>query len=689
MDESRTCRLTGRLIRCEVVLFFTMLWAILPYSGTMVLTTCGNLHPQDLKVETSQEFEPGMTTPEKLYYRYLHIDESSNSLFVGAMNHIIRLNVANISNKFDHYKLKVQATDLQISYCKYDAKPEIPDCQNHIRFIERYMTSDPNQIYFCGTGASEPLGYTLNIDVMETSDGQGISAESMCPNDPFQNSTALYVESGNPGNVSALYSGTSASGRPFIYRPRLLDNGVESSGYMKTVDDDNWINKGQFVGSFDMGDSVYIFFREVALEFTNCEKRVFSRVAKICKRDQGGARSILRNGWTSFQKARLNCSIPGDFPSYFDEIQDVERVGDIFYGLFTTNVNGISASAICAYNVSDILRSYRGKFKSQANANSNWLPADNEPANWPSRPPNCNNNSKDLSDAILSFIRLNPLMDDAVQHLNGKPIFYEMGTQMHQLEVAHDINMENELVFFASTSKGQIYKIFLEHGSKQGIVSSVYNLFNIPEPIWAMKLKGESIYVGSDTAVKQIHIDTCSKYTKTDTCANDPYCAWKIVPGECIRMDRNYFNEAVNYYTYKNIKAYTPQAPMANKVRTRGSSVTLDISYMKCTIQRSIRWKYRKTSGTNPTDIMFGERGDHFHIDPKGSLIITNIEPDHKGIYSAVDEMGNVLSEYDLNVLENNGDIETEWKRKFEEWCDEFEKQKRIRELWENTCTGS
>ncbi|XP_060073220.1 semaphorin-2A-like [Ylistrum balloti] len=686
MDKSRTLGSTDKLCYFDLFLLVSILCAILPYSGAMIVTTCGNLRPKDLQVDTA--YEGDIMAPEKLYYRYLHIDEASNSLFVGAMNHIIRLNVANISKKFDHYKLKVLATDTQISYCKYDAKPEFPDCQNHIRFIERYMTSDPNQIYFCGTGAMRPLGYTLNIDVMETRESQGISAESMCPNDPFQNSTALYVESGNPGNVSALYSGTSASGRPFIYRPRLMDNGVESSGYMKTVDDDIWINKGQFVGSFDMGDSVYIFFREVALEFTNCEKRVFSRVAKICKRDQGGARSILRNRWTSFQKSRLNCSIPGDFPSYFDEIQDVERVGDIFYGLFTTNVNGISASAICAYNVSDILRSYRGRFKSQASTNTNWLPADNEPANWPNRPPNCNNNSKDLSDVILSFIRLNPLMDEAVQHLNGKPIFYEMGTQMHQLEVAHDINMENEVVFFASTSKGQIYKIFLEQGSKQGIISSVYNLFNIPEPIWAMKLKGENIYVGSDTAVKQVNIVTCSRYDKTDTCAHDPFCAWKIVPGECIRMDRSYFNEP-SYYTYKNIDSYTPEAPMDDKVRTRGSSIALDISYMKCTIQRSVQWKYRKNSDSNPTDIDFGGRGDHFHVDPKGSLILTDIQPDHKGIYSAVDEMGNVLSEYNLNVLEDNGDIETEWKRKFEEWCDEFEKQKKIRELWENTCTGS
>ena len=47
---------------------------------------------------------------------------------------------------------------------------------------------------------------------------------------------------------------------------------------------------------------------------------IYSRVARVCKNDQGGSR-VLRNTWTSFFKARLNCSIPGDYPFYFDEIR--------------------------------------------------------------------------------------------------------------------------------------------------------------------------------------------------------------------------------------------------------------------------------------------------------------------------------------------------------------------------------
>ncbi len=65
---------------------------------------------------------------------------------------------------------------------------------------------------------------------------------------------------------------------------------------------------------------VYFFFREEAVEHINCGRGVFSRVARVCKNDQGGP-GKSKYSWTSFLKARLNCSVPGEFPFYFDEIQ--------------------------------------------------------------------------------------------------------------------------------------------------------------------------------------------------------------------------------------------------------------------------------------------------------------------------------------------------------------------------------
>ena len=68
-----------------------------------------------------------------------------------------------------------------------------------------------------------------------------------------------------------------------------------------------------------------ICFLKGAVEYMNCGKSVFSRVARVCKNDVGGTRS-LNAKWTSFLKARLNCSVPGNYPFYFDEIQDISKL---------------------------------------------------------------------------------------------------------------------------------------------------------------------------------------------------------------------------------------------------------------------------------------------------------------------------------------------------------------------------
>lgn len=80
------------------------------------------------------------------------------------------------------------------------------------------------------------------------------------------------------------------------------------------------VSEPNFVGSYDIGENVLFFFRETAVEYINCGKSVYSRVARVCKKDTGG-KNILSQNWATYLKARLNCSIPGEFPFYFNEIR--------------------------------------------------------------------------------------------------------------------------------------------------------------------------------------------------------------------------------------------------------------------------------------------------------------------------------------------------------------------------------
>lgn len=72
----------------------------------------------------------------------------------------------------------------------------------------------------------------------------------------------------------------------------------------------------------------------------NCGKAVYSRVARVCKQDTGG-KHILSQNWATYLKARLNCSIPGEFPFYFDEIRKLFTCNfpSSFHNLFIQEVS--------------------------------------------------------------------------------------------------------------------------------------------------------------------------------------------------------------------------------------------------------------------------------------------------------------------------------------------------------------
>lgn len=69
-----------------------------------------------------------------------------------------------------------------------------------------------------------------------------------------------------------------------------------------------------------------------------------SRVARVCKADLGGSQRVLEKQWTTFLKARLNCSVPGDSHFYFNLLHATSDIihmqgRDVILGLFSTPPN--------------------------------------------------------------------------------------------------------------------------------------------------------------------------------------------------------------------------------------------------------------------------------------------------------------------------------------------------------------
>lgn len=46
----------------------------------------------------------------------------------------------------------------------------------------------------------------------------------------------------------------------------------------------------------------------------------------------------------------------------------------LVYGVFTTPANSIGGSAICAFSMDSLMRTFEGPFKEQTTMNANWLP---------------------------------------------------------------------------------------------------------------------------------------------------------------------------------------------------------------------------------------------------------------------------------------------------------------------------
>lgn len=211
------------------------------------------------------------------------------------------------------------------------------NCHNYITALLPY---DRQHFLVCGTNAFSPE-CQQRLYTSLTSPDAIVSRENAITKSAFNphwNTTTLLTSGGE-----FLYAGPLdfRGSDPAIIRHKTeLSSSVKSNPVLRTVQSDSkWINSdASFVSSFEAGQFVYFLFRESAVEYMNCGKSVFSRIGRVCKNDRGG-QLILKENWTTFLKARLNCSLRGQFPFYFDEIQSAVYVDSdipIVYATFNT-----------------------------------------------------------------------------------------------------------------------------------------------------------------------------------------------------------------------------------------------------------------------------------------------------------------------------------------------------------------
>lgn len=651
--------------------------------------------PEELAAHLTADLSCG-----HLHYRTVHLDESRNSLYVGAMDRLVRVHLSNISlTECARDSLLLEPSNA--ANCVSKGKSENYDCRNHIRVIQ--PIGDGDRLYVCGTNAHNPRDQVVYANLTSLGRheyvpgvGNGIAK---CPFDPEDNSTAVWVESGNPGGLPALYSATNAEftkADTVIFRTDLFDltTGRREYSFKRTIKyDSHMLDKPDFVGSYEVGEHVYFFFREVAVEYMNCGKAVYSRVARVCKKDTGG-KNILHQNWATYLKARLNCSIPGEFPYYFNEIQAVYKMPDddtTFYAVFTTNLNGLMGSAVCTFHLDDVTKAFEGKFKEQESSTSAWLAVAASKVPQP-RPGSCVDDTRELPDRVLNFIRTHPLMDEHVGHQGEAPVFYKRDVVFSHLVVDRvSVGKYGEkrdfTMFYIGCSTGQVYKVSqwvdLETGRRKSALLDVFQGTLSGEAIRAMAISRSlhTLYLTSDSSIRQISLALCeSRYSSCLQCGRDPQCGWDREEGVC----RGYRQGLLQDPTGAREGLCDASIFKRKLIANFGQSVHLSCSVGRSvsTLEADVEWHhYSKTKGRYT--VTFSPE-KHVLTNDHG-LVVISVSDTDSGRYDCLFN-GQLVSSFHIAVDSHRCSAPNktaDYQKIYSDWCNQFEKYKMALKTWE------
>ncbi|XP_062965674.1 semaphorin-6B isoform X3 [Cynocephalus volans] len=431
----------------------------------------------------------------------------NRTLFIGDRDNLYRVELEPPTSSDLRYQRKLtwRSNPSDIDVCRMKGKQE-GECRN---FVKVLLLRDESTLFVCGSNAFNPVCANYSMDTLQPL-GDNISGMARCPYDPKHANVALFSD-------GMLFTATVTD---FLAIDAVIYRSLGDRPTLRTVKHDSkWFKEPYFVHAVEWGSHVYFFFREIAMEFNYLEKVVVSRVARVCKNDVGGSPRVLEKQWTSFLKARLNCSVPGDSHFYFNVLQAVTSVVSlggrpVILAVFSTPSNSIPGSAVCAFDMTQVAAVFEGRFREQKSSDSIWTPVPEDQVPRP-RPGCCAspgmqyNASSALPDEILSFIKTHPLMDEAVPSLGHVPWIVRTLMRYQLTRVAVDVGAGpwgNQTVVFLGSEAGTVLKFLVQPNA--------------------------SI---SGTAGPSVFLEEFETYRPDRKCigSQDPYCGW-APDGSCI-----------------------------------------------------------------------------------------------------------------------------------------------------------
>ncbi|XP_051794450.1 semaphorin-4D isoform X2 [Acanthochromis polyacanthus] len=581
--------------------------------------------------------EPGVFN-----YSTLLLSEERDALYVGAREAIFQLSKKNVTVK--NNKVLWTVADKPMSMCTTKGKSKERDCLNYIRVLQ---VVDDERLYVCGTHAFQPQCDYLNLGSFSL-DGRHEDGRGKCSFDPSQSFTTVMVD-------GELYSGTAYN---FLGSEPIISRYSPSQSLLRTEYSTSWLNEPSFVFADVIregknradgeDDKIYYFFTEVSVEYEFFGKLLIPRVARVCKGDLGGQRTLQKK-WTSFLKAKLVCSMP-ELNFVFNVVHDVfilkgtDWRDTVIYGVFTSQWGNVGLSAVCAYNMTAVEEVFsKGKYMQKATveqSHTKWVRYNGV---TPSpRPGACINNlmrqqnissSLHLPDKTLQFVKDHPLLEDPVLPIGNGPRLITKDVNYTQIVVERVRALDKNIydVIFTGTDKGVLHKSVVFEGEVH-IVEEIQLLKN-SEPIKNLLLSSEtrSLYAGSDSGVVQSPTAFCGRYSSCDDCvlARDPYCAWDPHTAACV----NIF-DIPSQKLRRLIQSLNGDADVCPSVSGLSQK-----DYQRVTVKPGSSAELPCLVHSNLAQVMWKSNGSvlteasRFHLIAENGLLIYSVAPEDQGYY--------------------------------------------------------
>ncbi|KAG7481597.1 hypothetical protein MATL_G00068400 [Megalops atlanticus] len=613
-------------------MFLRFVLEVLTYSPTIIPRTSWKW--QDI---TLIEFsEPGVFN-----YSTLLLSEDKGVLYVGAREAIFELNMRNVSvmNK----KVVWKVPEGSITMCTLKGKSKETECLNYIRVLQ---VLNDDSLYVCGTHAFQPLCDYLSIKDFKLEqnleDGKG-----KCSFDPAQSFTTVMVD-------GELFSGTTYN---FLGSEPIISRYSGSQSLLRTEYSTSWLNEPSFVfadvireskNADGEDDKIYYFFTEVSVEYDFFGKLLIPRIARVCKGDLGGQRTLQKK-WTTFLKAKLMCSMP-EINFVFNVVRDIfilktrDWRKSVIYGVFTSQWGNIGLSAVCAYSMLSVNEVFsQGKYMQRATveqSHTKWVRYSGITPN--PRPGACINSNRlenitsslHLPDKTLQFVKDHPLLEDPVLPIGNGPklIIKDVNYTQIVVERVRALNSKVYDVIFTGTDKGLLHKSVV-YDSEVYTVEEI-QLFPNSEPIKTLRLSSWGVgflYAGSDTRIVQSPKAFCHNYHSCESCilARDPYCAWDPDSQACFNILQDQSNTQWN--SIQSLKGDADECPKG-KTLTGKDFHQISVK-LGCSAELPCHLSSNREQAMWKINSRVLAEASPLHLQGKDNLLIYSVGPEELGHY--------------------------------------------------------